>query len=546
MSDFNLDRLRKKAKLLLKQCRAGDSAAIERIRMHLTRLSTLDAERLAQQIKLADIHHALARERGYANWAELNSHDAPLERFLAAIRSGDLQAAQRELRNFPEFAEESIHAACAIGDVDAVRYHLDRDPQLLHAEHDGWPPIIHICASRLHQASPRHAAGILDCAALLLDRGADPNASTLSDPADPHSALPALARSRFTGNQQLSSLLLECGATEPDLKRRPAAASRPMAKIPLDQALCRPDIDDLRDEVRRRLQPFKSRMYQRSARPKRPDEIHESSVGGLFLMDAEFRKIMIELAELHVKRGIDPNLACDREGGTLLHEFARVRNYPTSMLAIEWLLNHGADPNLKRNDGLTPFVLAVRSGNSDAVDAMLAHGADIDSTTPVDELIGACRNRDEQAAAEILGRAPDTLKRMGRHPHELLVNAAAADRIADIQFMAQLGFDLGSLGENGATALHLASWRGQVEIVRLLLELGAPVNVRDAAFGTSPLAWAAQASRHSQNTGDYCQVVEALLDAGADYASSVNRWGVGPEKISSARVADLLLARGRL
>src|SRR6266704_1007362 len=105
MSDFlNLERLRKEAKTILKQCRAGDAAVVERMRALLPRFSTMDAKHLASQIKLADIQHALAREHGYQDWAELKRHDAPIDRFLAAVRSGNLKAAQHELRSFPELA----------------------------------------------------------------------------------------------------------------------------------------------------------------------------------------------------------------------------------------------------------------------------------------------------------------------------------------------------------------------------------------------------------------------------------------------------------
>src|SRR5262245_28983798 len=97
----NLERLRKEAKALLKQIRAGDVAAMDRIRAHLSVLSTFDTAQLVRRIKLADVHHALAREHGYLNWAELKRHDAPLERFLTAVRSGALKTAQRELATFP-------------------------------------------------------------------------------------------------------------------------------------------------------------------------------------------------------------------------------------------------------------------------------------------------------------------------------------------------------------------------------------------------------------------------------------------------------------
>src|SRR5262245_34502756 len=102
MSDsLNFEKLRKEAKHILKQCRTGDRPAIDRMRRQLPRLRTLDDERFAAQIKLGDVQHALARELGYLNWAELKRHDEPVARFLAAIRSGALDAAQDELRRSP-------------------------------------------------------------------------------------------------------------------------------------------------------------------------------------------------------------------------------------------------------------------------------------------------------------------------------------------------------------------------------------------------------------------------------------------------------------
>jgi ankyrin repeat protein/uncharacterized glyoxalase superfamily protein PhnB len=60
----------------------------------------------------------------------------------------------------------------------------------------------------------------------------------------------------------------------------------------------------------------------------------------------------------------------------------------------------------------------------------------------------------------------------------------------------------------GWTALHTAAQRGQLEIVRLLLDHGADPNAREAGDNTYPLHWAA-AGRHRE-------IVRALLDAGGD------------------------------
>ncbi len=186
---LNLEFLRKQAKSILKQCREENLAVIERVRPHLPRLAVQDAGLFARQIQLADIHQALARENDYPSWGDLKRHDAPLARFLTAVRGGALKTAQTELQRSPAILEESIHAACAIGHADVVRHHLDASPTLLDAEEAGWPPLVYACASPFHQLSERHAAGIVECVTLLLDRGADPN-STIRDQAGAFSRQP--------------------------------------------------------------------------------------------------------------------------------------------------------------------------------------------------------------------------------------------------------------------------------------------------------------------------------------------------------------------
>lgn len=542
---LNLERLRKEAKALLKQIRAGDIAAIERTRVHLPTLSSLDNSNIPSQIKLADIQHVLARERGFKKWADLKRRDSPLERFLAAIRGGAFHSAQDELINSPDLAAISIHAACSIGEVDAVRHHLELDSKLIDARHCGWSPLIYACASRFHNRNPRHAAGIEDCVALLLDRGADPNSFTLADSSEPNIKIPAVARAQASFNPPVELLLKQRGAefgTGP-VSKAMSNALRSLYPVGLmDEALTRAHRINPKftEEIRRRLAPVKERFFSTSSqldRTKEPPSLP------LYLIEPNLKRVAIELVEFALEHGISLNLGAERDGSTLLHNFVRLKDYPeVSAETVAWLLAHGADPNIPRDDGQTPFVLAVRLGNTAAAEVMRAHDADIHSVRPLDELMGACRNRDALAASEILRQHPDVLTTMSPEAYELLVSAAATNRMADVRFMAQLGFDPGGICVNGTTALHVASWNGQVEMVHLLLELRAPVNARDATFGTSPLAWAARASRNSNSEEDYCTIVAALLDAGTEYSTCVNRWGTGPEDICSTRVAALLRA----
>ncbi len=52
---------KKQAKALVRACRAGDAAALARIRAHLPR-------KAAAGVSLADAEHVIARERGFASW----------------------------------------------------------------------------------------------------------------------------------------------------------------------------------------------------------------------------------------------------------------------------------------------------------------------------------------------------------------------------------------------------------------------------------------------------------------------------------------------
>jgi hypothetical protein len=67
----HLEFLKKEAKSLLKLCRAGDAAALGRIRASLPRP-------VAKEVHLAEIQYALAREHGYSSWPDLKRSEVML------------------------------------------------------------------------------------------------------------------------------------------------------------------------------------------------------------------------------------------------------------------------------------------------------------------------------------------------------------------------------------------------------------------------------------------------------------------------------------
>jgi ankyrin repeat protein len=241
--------------------------------------------------------------------------------------------------------------------------------------------------------------------------------------------------------------------------------------------------------------------------------------------------------EFLILRGIRPNWS-DTSAETPLHYLATSDGGGVDQ--VKFFLEHGADPNVRRADGKTPYFLAVRAGNKAVADVLRRHGADTGCVQPIDELIGACTRLDGEAARATVRAHPDVFKTAAPADREILVEAAAANRRDQVKLMAEVGFDVGGFGETGATALHAAAWHGHVQMTDLLLDLGTPVDLRDGTFRSSPLMWAAHGSVHCRDADDeYCTVVEMLLDASAD-PTCINRWGVGPASIGTSRVAGFM------
>ncbi len=494
---LNLEFLRKQAKSILKQCREENLVVIERVRPHLPRLAVQDAGQFARQIQLADIHQALARENGYPSWGDLKRHDAPLARFLTAVRGGALKTAQTELQRSPAILEESIHAACAIGHADVVRHNLDASPTLLDAEEAGWPPLVYACASPFHQLSERHAAGIAECVTLLLDRGADPN------------KLSPIRRALLAGNRSASLVLYQRGvnpaavSVSNDTSHKEAFWGIPEDPARLDQTLAMlfEDSESVQ-EINRRMAEVNARWLPKSAanEPLSPKDFYAP----IYPANQDFNVVIWQLL---IKKGIQPDWS-DTSHDSPLHHLAQWDGDP---VMAEFFVKNGADPDLPRADGKTPYFLAVRFGNLPVASVLKAHGAQPDGIRPADELIGASRRMDSPAAWSIIRNHPEVLRSLNEEDYEVLVQSAAHGRVDVVKLMLEVGVNPDGFGESGATALHAAAWHGHPEIVRLLLESGAHVQLRDAMFGCSPLESAIHGSKHGRAAAEEYEAIFRLL-----------------------------------
>ncbi|HUS61441.1 MAG TPA: ankyrin repeat domain-containing protein, partial [Acidimicrobiales bacterium] len=114
---------------------------------------------------------------------------------------------------------------------------------------------------------------------------------------------------------------------------------------------------------------------------------------------------------------------------------------------------------------------------------------------PGERLLAACMAGDA-AKAEDLATYDPTIPERARaaRPHAIL-EATEIGRAEAVRLLASHGFDVNA--RKRITALHQAAYDGNVELVELLLDLGADPTISSADFNSPPLNWAEHARQEA-------------------------------------------------
>jgi ankyrin repeat protein len=212
--------------------------------------------------------------------------------------------------------------------------------------------------------------------------------------------------------------------------------------------------------------------------------------------------------------------------------------------ALRILLAAGADPDLPGPDGHSARRRALTAGVLATTELLGGAGDD-----PIDRLLEAIVTGNGDAARSMADADPGLVDRL--EPADLAVVVAAAEHgnLASVALMLELGFPIDTRREatddDGATALHAASWAGSAETVALLLDHGADLSARDTRWQSQPLEWALVGSGEAPASApapDWVTTVSQLLDAGA----SLDGITFNPDepKQPSPAVLELLRSRG--
>lgn len=477
----SLPQLRKQAKELLRAVRSGDSTAVERVTAQLQRLA-----KDARPISLSLAQLALAREYGFDSWPKLKifvetqgfTFEEKLRHFVDAAMTGRLYFANHLLKSEPKLASYSLGTACLIGDVEAVRRMLAKDPKLATTPIGrwNWLPIVYATHSSYHEESAEKRQALLDITQLLLEHGADPNSTYSVTYLDGQVEGPnpvIYGPAGHTNFPELAELLLKAGAN-PDEKE----ALYHSTEFP--------------DHRCTRL------LLQYGARPTKWGALHHQ----LDRDDLAGVKLLLEA-------GADPNGTYENLGTALHHAIIRGR----SGAFVELLLQSGADPSRTDTSGRNAAQIARRFGNLDALRALKAP-VEEEGMSPRDAFLAACARADETRARSLLKSNPILMQSLSEEDRKLLATFAELGKIEAVKLMLDLGFDVNQAGEWGPAIQH-AAWHAQTDLVKLFIGRGANLEAENRYGGTA-LGCALYATQFWKCAGDeYVPVVEALLEAGS-------------------------------
>lgn len=516
----SIEQYKKQAKELLKACKVRDPEALHRIKKHHLHLAKLsDIEIPLVKITLADAQLVIAREHGFESWPKFSKHierlsattyvaalSDPLAAFIEASGvphdgawhgSGTLERANAILAACPEVARSNIYNAAILGDDAAVRKFVALDPGVATAKGgpNDWDALTYLCFSRYLRLDKNRSNGFLRAAKALLDAGASANTGWFEKSHQPEPEWESVlyGAAGIAHHAEMTRLLLERGG-DPNDGETPYHA---------------PETHD-NDSLKVLVQSGK---------------LNDDNLAMILLRKTDWHDD--EGIKWLLENGVKPN-HITRWGSTAVHHAVLRDN---DRIIFEAFLDHGADPTIvaqpSKGNALVPIgksviALAAQRGRGDLLELFAERGFPIE-LQGVERLIAACAMNDAVAAVSIAESEPSLVGELLKEGGTLLAEFAGTANKEGVRQLLDLGVPVTALyGGDGyfdiaenSTALHVAAWKAWPDVVKLLIERGAPVNALDGK-GRTALALAVRACVDSYwSYRRTPESIQALLEAGA-------------------------------
>jgi ankyrin repeat protein len=492
----NLEFLTKQAKDFLRDVKAGDAIARERLR-------AWGPAELSDQPKLADCQHALAREYGFASWPKLKAHvesiaaTDPMEALAAALKARGAAPVAEVLRRFPAvksrldepapggaFGATPLIVAVQQGDRALVDLLLDAGADINQRSH-WW-------AGGFHVLEDDH--GLADH---LIARGAVLDAKAASQLGRLDALAALVAADPKAVNQR-------AGDGQTPLHVAPTVA---IAEFLLDHGA---DIDARDVDHESTPAQYLVRSHPDVARYLVSRGAHTDILLAAALGDLERVRGFLDTDPQSVHTVVSP-------------KYFPKKNFHSGGHIYTWTLGQAR----------TPHTVAREFGH-EAVFQLLMERSPDDL-----KLAQACELGDEAIFKTLLAARPGLAQHLSDDERRKLPFAAQNNNVTAVRLMLAAGWPIGTTGQHGATALHWAGFHGNVEMTRVILAHQPPLEAREKDYGMTALGWTIYGSLNGWHAerGDYIGVLELLLAAGAKAPP------LTPELKASEKVLDFLKRR---
>lgn len=471
----DIDTLRLSAKRLIKAVRAGEEAALSRVRAHVPE---------PKEPQLADCLHTIAREAGYESWPKLKfAHEAAAmsraqraERLKLALYHGQKWVMEKLLRDDPDLPAHDLGLLVATYDVPGVRAAVERDTAAATRLVGVRSPILHLAFSKYCHMAQERQADMIAIADLLLANGADPNDGYPPEPGSQHRLSALYGALGHADNMALAQWLLDHGASPDDSES-------------LYHATELGHHDGLKLLIRHNVTTSGTNALPRA----------------LDFDDPVAVRLLLE-------HGADPNEAVNGHPSgqpvdsiPALHQAAR--RWCSAEIA-SLLLDHGADP-LTSWEGHTAYATACIFGNRPIAGLLDQEG----HATPLSPT--------EKALAAIASGGPapsldkSALKGEDRHIATLL--AFEPGKLGHLKSLIEAGYDPDWQDHMGLSPLHAACWSGLPDQVDYLLTL-KPDLTRLNRYGGEALGTCLHGAEHCPQAAsrDHIACARLLLEAGSE------------------------------
>jgi ankyrin repeat protein len=201
----------------------------------------------------------------------------------------------------------------------------------------------------------------------------------------------------------------------------------------------------------------------------------------------------VEVATRLLEAGAEPDALAGMYGGQCTTMSLLVSSSPPAkagvqLALVDTLIDHGASVEAQGSGPWTsPLMTALAFSFRDAAEALVRRGARVETL----------------AAAAGLGRLAEAgrlLEAAGPEDrHRALALAAQHGHLEVVRLLLDAGENPDRHNPEGnhahSTPLHQAVWAGHEPVVRLLVERGARLDLRDTLYHATPLGWAEHGGR---------------------------------------------------